>query len=96
MFDVLAKKAKKKKGKTLALTEFLADDGENGSSSVSHAAVFSARSTSWADESEELNTEGMNSVWVLIKVAVVLKKSIPGTYIVFISQRHVDPAYLTI
>ena len=56
---VVAKKAKKKKGKTLNLTEFLANDGENGPSQVSHAAVFSARSTSWADESENLNTEGM-------------------------------------
>lgn len=52
-----AKKAKKKKGKTLVLAEFLAKDSENGSSSVNHAAVFSARSTSWADESETLSTE---------------------------------------
>lgn len=56
VFFLAAKKAKKKKGKTLALTEFLAKDGENG---PSPGAVFSARSTSWADESENLNTEGM-------------------------------------
>ncbi|XP_022805648.1 eukaryotic translation initiation factor 4B-like [Stylophora pistillata] len=57
-----AKKAKKKKGKTLALTEFLAKDGENGSSAVAHAAIFSARSTSWADESENLSTE-VDTAW---------------------------------
>lgn len=55
---IVAKKTKKKKGKTLNLTEFLANDGENGPSPVSHGPVFSARSTSWADESENLNTEG--------------------------------------
>ena len=58
VFIFAAKKAKKKKGKTLNLTEFLAKEGDNGSS-VSHVPVFSARSTSWADESENLNTEGM-------------------------------------
>lgn len=56
VFLLTAKKVKKKKGKTIALNEFLAKDGENG---PSNAAVFSARSTSWADESENLNTEGM-------------------------------------
>ena len=56
VFLLTAKKVKKKKGKTIALNEFLAKDGENG---PSNAAVFSARSTSWADESENLNTEGI-------------------------------------
>ena len=55
------KKGKKKKGKTVNLNEFLANGKDAQKSSVvSHAAaMYSNRSTSWADESEDLNTQGM-------------------------------------
>jgi hypothetical protein len=53
------KKGKKKKGKTLNLVEFLTGDGTNQSSKPSLGPVFNTKSTSnWADESEDLSTEG--------------------------------------
>lgn len=48
-------KKTKKKGKTLTLTDFLAEDS-GGSSSV--VPSYSNKSTSWADETDDLDGDG--------------------------------------
>lgn len=53
MFSLLAKK-KNKKGKTLTLTDFLAED--SGGSSM--APSYPTKSTSWADETDDLDGDG--------------------------------------
>lgn len=52
----LGKKAKKK-GKTLTLTDFLAEDsGSGGGGNI--APSYSNKSTSWADETDDLDGDG--------------------------------------
>lgn len=52
-FSFIAKKTKKK-GKTLTLTDFLAED----SGSSAPPAYPAAKATSWADETDDLDGEG--------------------------------------
>lgn len=48
-------KKKNKKGKTLTLTDFLADDKGNAMPAPSFS---SAKATSWADETDDLDGDG--------------------------------------
>lgn len=57
MFFPTAKK-KNKKGKTLTLTDFLAED--SGGSSV--APSYPTKSTSWADETDDLDGDGEHTL----------------------------------
>ena len=50
-------KGKKQKRKTVPLNAFLSNDAPTGGSSV----VYAAKSTSWADESEDLSVHGKSS-----------------------------------
>uniref|UniRef100_A0A3B4X8B4 Uncharacterized protein n=1 Tax=Seriola lalandi dorsalis TaxID=1841481 RepID=A0A3B4X8B4_SERLL len=51
-------KKKNKKGKTLTLTDFLAED--SGGSGV--APSYPTKSTSWADETDDLDGDGETQV----------------------------------
>ena len=51
-------KKTKKKGKTLTLTDFLAED--SGGSNV--APSYSNKSTSWADETDDLDGDGAHTL----------------------------------
>lgn len=53
-FILFVGKKAKKKGKTLTLTDFLAED--SGGSNV--APSYSNKSTSWADETDDLDGDG--------------------------------------
>lgn len=57
MFMVPLGKKKNKKGKTLTLTDFLAED--SGGSSMPPS--YPAKSTSWADETDDLEGDGGHS-----------------------------------
>lgn len=57
MFFPTAKK-KNKKGKTLTLTDFLAED--SGGSNV--APSYPTKSTSWADETDDLDGDGEHTL----------------------------------
>lgn len=54
MFLLFVGKKIKKKGKTLTLTDFLAED--SGGSNV--APSYSNKTTSWADETDDLDGDG--------------------------------------
>ena len=56
----LAKK-KNKKGKTLTLTDFLAEDNSGGNNNPAPPS-YPAKSTSWADETDDLEGDGENAV----------------------------------
>lgn len=56
----LTAKKNKKKGKTLTLTDFLAEDS-GGNAPPSYAP---AKPTSWADETDDLEGDGEIQTWV--------------------------------
>lgn len=51
-------KKKNKKGKTLTLTDFLAEDSGGSPAPPS----YPAKSTSWADETDDLDGDGENTM----------------------------------
>lgn len=55
MFLLFVGKKIKKKGKTLTLTDFLAEDSGGGSNV---APSYSNKTTSWADETDDLDGDG--------------------------------------
>lgn len=64
-FTASKKKQKKQKGKTLALTDFLADD--KGGSGPGTSYVLASKPLDWASEMENMdNTDGMCSLmkWI--------------------------------
>lgn len=64
MFIFPLAKKKNKKGKTLTLTDFLAEDsgGGGGGGSSSMAPSYPAKTTSWADETDDLDGDGEHTL----------------------------------
>lgn len=54
-FSPLTAKKKNKKGKTLTLTDFLAEDGGSGGGG---GTTFIPKPVSWADETDDLEGDG--------------------------------------
>lgn len=57
MFVTNLAKKKNKKGKTLTLTDFLAEDSSGGGGG-NVAPSYPSKSTSWADETDDLDGDG--------------------------------------
>lgn len=64
LFDYFSGKKAKKKGKTLTLTDFLAEDsgGGGGGGGGNVAPSYSNKSTSWADETDDLDGDGEHRI----------------------------------
>lgn len=58
MFLLFVGKKIKKKGKTLTLTDFLAEDSGGGNVAPS----YSNKTTSWADETDDLDGDGERGI----------------------------------
>lgn len=58
MFTITLAKKKNKKGKTLTLTDFLAEDSGGGGGGSSAPPSYPSKSTSWADETDDLDGDG--------------------------------------
>ena len=57
LYPFPAKKKGNKKGKTLTLTDFLAEDSGSGGNAPPPQPSY-AKSTSWADETDDLEGDG--------------------------------------
>ncbi|XP_043939783.1 eukaryotic translation initiation factor 4B isoform X1 [Protopterus annectens] len=55
-------KKKSKKGKTLTLTDFLADDGTSGGGSGGAGSTYAPKPVSWADETDDLEGD-VSTTW---------------------------------
>lgn len=68
-FVYFSGKKAKKKGKTLTLTDFLAEDsGGGGGGGGNVAPSYSNKSTSWADETDDLDGDGKHRIRRLFHV----------------------------
>lgn len=77
MFLLFTAKKNKKKGKTLTLTDFLAEDSGGSAPPV----YSSAKPTSWADETDDLDGEGEHKDFT--PVAMVMRLSISIFFLFF-------------
>lgn len=68
-----AAKKKNKKGKTLTLTDFLAED--SGGSGNPAPPSYPAKTTSWADETDDLDGDGEHGIEDALLFVLHLKSS---------------------
>ena len=67
MCIIAAKKKGNKKGKTFSLTDFLSEDSGGGGDRGGNAPPpnYPAKSTSWADETDDLDGDGAHTLHLL-------------------------------